>query len=154
MTRNIKILLAEDQVDKYQDIHDVISSRFPNVDILHTVSYSGTTKKIKSENFDIVILDMSMPNFDPKQGQKPSLKALAGKDIMTMMKYRGFNYPTIIVTQFDIFGRHSDAISIDTLTNDLMTDFPDIFSGCVFYNMQSNLWENELISTMESIINE
>ncbi|WP_210438109.1 hypothetical protein, partial [Vibrio crassostreae] len=73
--RHINILVAEDQEDKSNAIVSVLRDKYPDVHFEYSVSYSGTAKKIKSQQFDIIILDMSMPNFDPKPGGKPSLKA-------------------------------------------------------------------------------
>jgi len=148
----ISMLIADDQPDKASDIVGVLESNYTNIDFQYSVSYAGTAKKIKNNRFDIIILDMSMPNFDPKPGEKPALKALAGKDIMTKMQYRNKSIPVIVVTQFDIFGRHSDAVSIDKLSVDLKNDFPDIFSGCVYYNTQSKSWEQELITIVSELI--
>ncbi|MCF7499038.1 response regulator [Pseudoalteromonas sp. L1] len=151
--KNINILIAEDQEDKSNSIVAVLRGKYPDSNFEYSVSYSGTAKKIKNQQFDIIILDMSMPNFDPKPGERPSLKALAGKDIMTKMQYRKVSVPVIVVTQFDIFGRHSDAISIDKLSDDLKKDFPKIFRGCVYYNPQSKSWEQELLKVTSEIIN-
>ena len=153
LMRHINILVAEDQEDKSNAIVSVLRDKYPDAHFEYSVSYSGTAKKIKSKQFDIIILDMSMPNFDPKPGGKPSLKALAGKDIMTKMQYRKVSVPVIVVTQFDIFGRHSDAVSIDKLSVDLKKDFPEIFRGCVYYNTQSKSWEQELLKVTSEIIN-
>ncbi|WP_264403460.1 response regulator [Vibrio owensii] len=149
----ISFLVAEDQVDKAEDIVNVLRKNYECSEFEFSVSYNGTTKKIKKGSYDVIILDMSMPNFDPKPGEKPALKALAGRDVMTKMQYRNMNTPVIVVTQFDIFGRHSDAVSIDKLSYDLKTDFPQIFSGCVIYNTQSKDWENELVNIVDGIIN-
>ncbi|WP_446446751.1 hypothetical protein [Shewanella sp. 1180_01] len=152
--KSIKFLIAEDQADKASDIVEIIQSRYADASFEYSVSYAGTAKKIKKNEFDIVILDMSMPNFDPKLGEKPALKALAGRDIMTKMQYRKTFIPVIVVTQFDIFGRHSDAVSIDKLGVDLKKDFPDIFAGCVYYNTQSKSWEEELIKIINEFVDE
>ncbi|EJG0960541.1 hypothetical protein C4G95_RS15995 [Vibrio parahaemolyticus] len=150
--RHINILVAEDQEEKSDAIIGVLRDQYPDATFENSVSYSGTAKKIKNQEFDIIILDMSMPNFDPKPGGKPSLKALAGKDIMTKMQYRKVSVPVIVVTQFDVFGRHSDAVSIDKLNDDLRKDFPDIFWGCVYYNTQSKSWEQELLKLASEIV--
>ncbi len=145
---SINILIADDQSDKANDIRNVIKDNFNNSTFDYSVSYNSTNIKLKKNDYDMIILDMSMPNFDPKEGKQPALKALAGKDIMVKMKYRNINIPVIIVTQFDIFGRHSDVISIDDLISGLELEFPDIFHGCIFYNTQSKLWEKELVDVI------
>ncbi|MDP5147565.1 hypothetical protein ORI98_14070 [Shewanella sp. ULN5] len=152
--KHINFLIAEDQLDKATDIVDVLKENYKNSDFDYSVSYAGTAKKIKKLDFDIIILDMSMPNFDPKPGEKPALKALAGRDIMAKMQYRKKFVPVIVVTQFDIFGRHSDAVSIDKLSIDLNNDFPNIFSGCVYYNTQSKSWEEDLIKIVDGLTDE
>lgn len=153
MNKTIDILIADDDNDKTNDLVRVIKKELDVGRIDFSISYNSTAKKLKNNNYDLVLLDMSMPTFDPKSiKSKPTLKALAGKDIMVKLKYRGISVPVIVVTQFDIFGRHSDAVGIEHLISDLKNDFPDNFIGCVYYNTQSNLWEKELINMIDGII--
>ncbi len=150
---DIKILIADDQLEKRKDIERVVLNKFPFALFEHSVSYNSTARKLKTESYDIIILDMSMPNFDPKEGSRPTLKALAGKEIMYKMKYRGIKIPVIVVTQFDIFGRHLDALGIDDLVSDLENNFPEFFVACIFYNTQSASWETELVFKISELMN-
>lgn len=156
MNRSLKILIADDTEEKINAIEEVLlNSNFLISNIEYSHSYNSTTKKLKINNFDLLILDMSMPTFDPSPNRKKSSpRALAGKDIMTKMKYRGIDIPVIIITQFDVFGRHSDAVGLDDLVDDLSLMFPNIFMGHIYYNPQSIAWSNELINMVTVIFNE
>lgn len=149
----MNILLADDSEEKIKYISEAIHKHieYTSLDIAH--SYNSTTKLIRSNTYDLMILDMSMPVFDTKDNRvNQAPKPLAGRDIMSKLKYRNINIPVIIVTQFDIFGRLNDAVSLDNLTDDLASSFPNIFKGCVFYDPQGSKWQSELINLVQSVI--
>lgn len=151
----ISILIADDDHDKSCDLAQLMNDNYDSLSIDYSISFNSTSKKLKANCYDLILLDMSMPSFDPKPGRsKASVKALAGKDIMLKMRYRGILAPVIVVTQFDVFGRHSDSVELDKLIYDLRLDFPENFRGCVFYNTQSASWKTELIDIIEGILSE
>ncbi|MGR5126656.1 hypothetical protein [Photobacterium swingsii] len=155
MNSPLDVLIADDDKEKTEELVRVLKSKLEIGVLDFSISYNSTAKKLKNSEYDLVLLDMSMPTFNPKSNKnKPTLKALAGKDIMVKLKYRAIKVPVIVVTQFDIFGRHSDAIGIEHLISDLRNNFPDNFVGCIYYNTQSNLWEKELIDMIDGVCNE
>ncbi|TCI04924.1 response regulator [Corallincola luteus] len=154
MKRILNFLIADDNYEKRQDLSDLVSENFVECNIDFSESFNSTSKMLREQTYDLVLLDMSMPSFDPRDGKSKSpVKALAGKDLMLKMRYRGISFPVIVVTQFDIFGRHSDAVGIDKLVDDLRDDFPDNFIGCVFYNTQSKSWKQELLDMISGVVN-
>ena len=148
----IRILLADDSPEKITYIKEALdkSIKYGNLDI--TKSYKSTMMAIKKQQYDLLILDMSMPTFET-QDDKSVLtpRPLAGKDVLSKLHYRKIKLPVIILTQFDVFGRLVDTIGLSDLTEDLSESFPDNFKGCVFYEPQSSKWVNELISIIKRI---
>lgn len=149
----VDILLADDSQEKIKYVKEILDANieYDTLDISN--SYNSTTKAIKKKIYDLIILDMSMPTFDPVKGRTNATpRPLAGKDIMSKLHYRSINIPVVILTQFDVFGRLSDAVGLEDLTNDLSDSFPDNFKGCVFYDPQSSLWSNELVTVIKGIL--
>jgi len=141
---NHRILIADDNPEKLKAIELFILSRFESFELDFSYSYNSTIKKLKTIQYDLVILDMSMPTFDPKEGVTPQVKPLAGKDVMSRLKYKNNALPVIIITQFEIFGRMSDTIDLQNLQQNLSESFPDNFTGCVFYDPLSSSWSESL----------
>ncbi|MEN3756043.1 response regulator [Aeromonas veronii] len=150
---SIKILLADDSQEKLKYIKETLDAniKYDVLDISN--SYNSTTKAIKKNNYNLVILDMSMPTFDAVDGQiSATPRPLAGKDVMSKLHYRGNKTPIIILTQFDVFGRLNDVVGIEDLKSDLKSSFPDNFKGCVFYDPQGSTWISELLSIVNEVL--
>lgn len=149
---NIKILLADDSPEKTTYIKEALDKNIKYSILDVTISYKSTTTAIKKNHYDVLILDMSMPTFDPVDHKTlPTPRPLAGKDILSKLHYRKINLPVIVLTQFDVFGRVVDVIGLNDLTEDLEKTFPNNFKGCVFYDPQSSKWINELIQILKGI---
>jgi CheY-like chemotaxis protein len=150
-----KILIADDNKEKLSNIEEFLKGEFQDINMDFAFSYNSTTKKLKSGDYELLILDMSMPTFDLNdKGSTGVVRPLAGKDIMGKLQYREVNIPVIIITQFDVFGRHSDTVDLNDLIDDLYSSFPENFKGCVFYDPSSNQWCHDLSSKIKEVIGE
>jgi len=150
-----RILVADDNKEKLQNIDEFLSSEFKGILLDFAHSYNSTAKKLRAESYQMLILDMSMPTFDSiDRANSGAVRPLAGKDILGKLQYRGINIPVIIITQFDVFGRHSDTVDLDDLVKDLSSLYPENFKGCVFYDPSSNQWCNDLSRKIKEIIGE
>jgi len=149
---SFKILLADDSPEKITYVREALDKNIEYEILDVAVSYKSTTKAIKNKTYDVLILDMSMPTFDPVDNNTfPTPRPLAGKDVLSKLHYRKIHLPVIVLTQFDVFGRVVDVISLNELTKDLMDDFPNNFRGCVFYDPRSSKWIGELINLLNGI---
>ena len=100
----------------------------------------------------MVILDMTMPIFSKGIGKNSSqLRALAGRDVMAKMKYYDLDIPVVVITQFDIFGRHGDVMAVSDLSNQLSNEYGDFYRGCVYYDEKNDLWKKKLKGLVEII---
>jgi CheY-like chemotaxis protein len=147
-----KILLADDNLEKLNSIKILLETHFKKCKLEFAHSYNSTIKKIKSNNFDLLLLDMSMPTFDPKEGVSAQIKPLAGRDVLSKLKYKKNPIKVIVITQFDIFGRMSDTIDLQDLEKNLKEHFTDNFIGCIYYDPRSSSWSENLISLIKDIV--
>ncbi|KAB7669749.1 response regulator transcription factor [Plesiomonas shigelloides] len=150
----MKLLIADDNLQKQQSLKKCIESFFPNTEITQTFSFKTTIQElISSKCFDIILLDMTMPNYDSKEpmANDGKMRTLAGQDVVTKMAYRGVKTPTIIVTQFEVFGRNSNLKPISEIAQELIDCYPDIVKGYVLFDMQSELWKAELIKKITEL---
>jgi CheY-like chemotaxis protein len=152
----MKILVADDQDSKQESLTEFIVSNFKDTEIDHSYSFKGTRDKIIKNRYDLVLLDMTMPSFD-SQPDKDNIvdgknRALAGKDIIQTMAYRQIIYNVIIVTQFDVFGRHYQMTSIDEIIEPLVSDYPEIVKGYVLWDYQSDTWKTKLLNMINGLM--
>lgn len=140
----VNILIADDNCEKAEVIASAVASEFLGCTIEHSRSFNSTMKKLKSTVFDIILLDMSMPTFDDVEGNSSAIKPLAGRDVLSKLKYRKSPQKVIVVTQFDVFGRMTDTVSLKDLEENLHEQFPTNFLGCVYYDPRSSSWVEQL----------
>ena len=149
------ILIADDLEDKQFALKRVINEHFKGAEIIQTYALNSTLKKIMQERVDLILLDMTMPTYENEDLQLPTnaLRTLAGKDLISKMAYRGIMVPTIIVTAFEVFGRHDSIENINSILDELQRDYPNIVKGGVLFDVQSDSWKLDLVKKIKSIKN-
>jgi len=148
----INFLLADDNLEKLDTIKNLLKERFQDCDITVAHSYNSTIKKIKDNKYDLLLLDMSMPTFDQKEGTSAPIKPLAGRDVLSKLKYKKNQLKVIVITQFDIFGRMSDTIDLQDLEENLKDTFSSNFTGCIYYDPRSSSWSDNLIELIKEVV--
>lgn len=149
------ILIADDQAEKHRTLKAFLEEHFNSYVIDHSYSFKSTRDKIISQKYDIILLDMTMPSFDSKQNvesiSEVKKRALAGRDIVQTMNYRCIQSSVIIVTQFDVFGRHNQLTSIEEIATDLILTYPNLVKGYVLWDYQGDSWKDTLKKLIEEI---
>lgn len=151
----MKVLIAEDNDLKSNAISDFLLKNFTDSEITITTAIRSTLDTIKKGDFDLLLLDMTMPSFEGDNDiDRGELRAFAGRDIVSKMSYRKLTIPTIVITQFEIFGRHSNMTPIEDIASELSIKFPEIIKGCILFDFQSDIWQKKLLTIIKNIIND
>lgn len=153
----MKILFIEDDDEKRDKIKTYLNIIFNNLTIVDKKSYhSGLRALVKKEKYDVVLMDMSMPNFDvisdESQGGTP--ESFAGRKLLEQMKFRFIDYPVIIITQFESFGEHVEKLSFNELHEELQTNFQPFYKCMVYYHSSESDWKENLINEINKIVKE
>lgn len=137
----MKILIVEDNSDKMDNIRNFLQQRIKAVAFGEAKSYSAGISKIYGNQWDLIVLDMSLPTYDITHSETGGeKKPVAGKEILRRMQNRKINTPAIIVTQFDIFGEKQ--ISLKSLNEEFQEKYNNIWLGTVSYDKST--WQMEL----------
>lgn len=166
----MKILIVEDGKDKRHSIRKAIQE-IGDEEIETAKTYFSARKKILStKKYDLVILDMFLP--DAKDDNK--LNGLAGKDLVFDVMDEGINVPILVVTQYTEYTNNSannkreygsipdalenrtygkpinddkkgsyDCTYYEGLHQYLSSEVP-MYLGIVFYSNYINTWKNSL----------
>lgn len=141
----MKLLIVEDDRNKLGQLRELVTQRFPNINIDTRFSYNNGAKSALSGEYQLILLDMSMPAFDASLSTSAgSPLHFAGREILRQMKRRGVEAKAIVVTQFDTFGEGNNRMSLEELTEELQNDYPESFLGTVYYNPKQEQWKVEL----------
>ncbi|MCP9756853.1 response regulator [Lacihabitans sp. CCS-44] len=148
----MKGLLIEDDPNKAKKVLNFLSENFKDIEMNHKISYQSGLQEIFENEFDFILLDMSLPTYDQNSSSssgKP--RNFGGRDILKEMKRYKKHSKVIVVTQYNEFDGGS--ISINELDSQLKTKFDDIYKGYVIYKSQrTEEWQNELSIFLKSFI--
>jgi DNA-binding NarL/FixJ family response regulator len=141
----IKILIVEDDVNKREQLHKFIALKFEAAGVEDAESLIGGVRKLRSWNPDIVLLDMTLPNYDAEgEAFSGSMQAFGGEEFLSQCNRFNLNPRVIVVTQFETFGDANEAKDRDELDSDLKRMFPTIYCGMVYYHASLSAWMEEL----------
>src|SRR5690349_16359984 len=103
----MRILIIEDDPIKLNALKSFVSDFSDKIYIDAKVSYQSGLYVLLKERYDLVLLDMQLPNYDIKSGEdgyKP--RPVAGRDILRELKRKGIQTKVLIVTQYEGFGEN------------------------------------------------
>lgn len=148
----MKLLLIEDDIKKIDDISAFIKGYSNDCSFIVKRSYQSGLREILKSDFDLILLDMSMPTYE-KSDNEPGgeFEKFAGMKILKEMSRRGKNLKTVLITMFDDFGEGEKSITLKDMNNVLLRDFEGIYLGAVYYNSSENIWKDELASYLNSL---
>jgi DNA-binding NarL/FixJ family response regulator len=141
-----QILFIEDDQYKLEKIKSFMEKEFPDIKITIRTSFHGGFEEIVANhhNYNLVLLDMSMQNYDISQFEAGGDPApLAGKSILTQMYLREITTNVVVVTMYEHF---QDGTKIKDLNTSLIEEFPDNYKGYVFFSHMDNKWMSDLKS--------
>ncbi|MCO6446226.1 MAG: hypothetical protein J5I67_01165 [Ignavibacterium album] len=142
----MKILLIEDTDHKRDLIVSFIEEEFSNVKLVLRRSYnSGLREIIKNQDYALILLDMSLPNYDIEPGESGGdFESMAGKFLLQEMYRRDIGINVAIITMYK---NYTD----DGFNADLRGTFEN-YLGVVFFNFNDHdSWRSELKAIIKSI---
>lgn len=141
----MKILLVEDDENKRNQLRMFIEAEFRLATISVARSLQGAKKALLREIPDIVVLDMTLPNFDVGPDEPGgTTRIFGGRDLFRHMDRMKVVVPVIVVTQFETFNKRYTTISLEDLANQLHRENPTNYKGVVYYHAAIHDWKDEL----------
>lgn len=142
----MKILFIEDNPQKLKQVQEFINLSYPDFEIVVRKSYnSGLRELIKDNSYSLILLDMSLPNYDIEPGESGGdFEKYAGKFLLNEMYRRDINIKVLILTMYLNY--------VDKeFTTELKNSFPN-YLGVVYYNIKEpDGWKNELKFKIDKI---
>lgn len=149
----MKVLIAEDDPNKLAVLRQFLVDAWPGIIITVAASFHAAKREILNPEFDLIVLDMQLPQFDKSQFEEGGRRqSLAGLELLRQMKRRAIKTPAVVVTQFREFGEETDPLSFDDLTQQLSRLELSNYYGIVYYNAKIANWRLELESKIAAAI--
>lgn len=148
----MKVLLVEDDENKRSQIEGFLNSSFPGIELEQAKSLQAGVRKIRSCNFDLVLLDMTLPNYDPSPDEPSggSTHSFGGREFLKQSSRFGITTPVIVVTQFETFGKPPATTNLEELNGALHRDFGATYRGAVYYHPAIVGWRQELLALIST----
>ena len=146
-----RILIIEDNEPKLQDIKKFCENNIVQCILTDKQSYNSAQKEViyHGNEYDIILLDVSMNTYDIKKDDNGEQEPLAGANILRFMKLRRIRTPVIIVTMYESF---VDGVRINALDERFKSQYIDIYKGFVYYNLKNEDWKEELKEKLNKIL--
>jgi CheY-like chemotaxis protein len=141
-----KILFIEDNKTKSEAIKKFISENFDeNFEIIIKESLTSGLRELFLNEYDILLVDMSLPTRDDfSTSFTNNHEQLGGHRIMSEMKRKKLEIPTILITMFAEFGINESFMNIKELNLILNRDFSEFYKGYVYYSSKEENWKDNL----------
>ena len=124
------ILYVEDEEVKAKEVLASLDER-NNVDFRK--SLSGGLCAIQEKQYDLVLLDMSLPlyDYDSEDEDENDFETFAGIDILEELIRKSRNDKVVIITAFDILGEGENEITMLQLNENLQEEYNEIYLGLI-----------------------
>ncbi|MCC7697625.1 response regulator [Janthinobacterium sp. EB271-G4-7A] len=136
-----KILLVEDDEFKRKKIQDFLLNESWCGELSTAVSVSGAIRELDDNIFDILLLDMAIPNHDDGADGAQGLGGLA---VFRYLQIISKKTNVIVVTQFEALNEGSTVVDIGTLQNLLVNEFNSQFLGLIQYLTDTDTWKERV----------
>lgn len=142
----MSILFIEDDENKRDRILSFLEKTFPELVIDEARSLQGGVKRLKQASYELIILDMTLPNFDvgPDEPVGGVTHSFGGREFLKQVLRLGVTTPVVVVTQFESFGRSGHEIGLSELDDQLGKQFGDVYLGAVYYHPSIDDWKDRL----------
>ena len=150
----MKVLLVEDDEDKREQLKILLHAYF-QLQLSEAKSFQAALREIKSDVFDLVLLDMTIPTFDISSTESGGRsQAFGGELLLYEISRRKLSSKVIVVTQFDLFGKGDEEVRLPDLNKRLEEKFAGNYLGAIQYSMRYDAWKETLLQKMkEQILN-
>ena len=141
----MRILLIEDDPKKIKALKAYVDTEFPEAKLECKMSDQSGLKEILTNGFELVLLDMQLPNYDIRSGEDGyKHRTMAGRDILREIKRKKINCKVIIITQYDTFNENGKASTLQEWREAFTNNFPLNYLEIVFYKPGLSAWKNRL----------
>lgn len=143
-----KLLIVDDDNYKTVNIEKLIASYNNSIEVSIERALNPGLLRIRKDRFDLIILDMSLPLFD--KAESSNFNPFGGIKFLREMRRKQIDTPTIIVTQYEIFGEGESQKTSDMIDKQCKEDFNNYF-GLVIYSSIDNKWKERLLKMIGDV---
>lgn len=144
----MKILFIEDDKYKRESVIVFIKSLQPNTEIDTAASYESGVQMGVDNQYDLILLDMTIPNFDTSEGRTggQSFKN-GGEMIVRELLDEDIDFRCVVLTQYETFNNET----IDQISERISLRCGDKYLGYIKYNKLDEEWKDNLKQLLRDV---
>lgn len=148
----MRVVLVEDSPIKAQAVLDLLERTPAVTNIAIERSYQGALRRIQAAPPDLIILDMTLPNFDVQPGVRTGKpRPLGGYDILRKLQRKAVSTAVVILTQYESFDSGEETLTLEDLNRKCQAEFPAIYQNTIYFSPSNTRWSDELTATLNSL---
>ena len=149
----MKILFIEDEIVKQNDILKYLNEELSQnaVEVVH--SLMGGMLALRKCEFEMVLLDMSLPLYD-LNGEDEGInefEAFGGIEILDEIERKELSVKVLVITAFDVIEDDTKKINLEQLDDQMKENYSNYYLGCIHYDESSLEWKTELENYLKNI---
>ena len=151
---HIRILFVEDNTHKREKIVAYLREISPGVHIVEAHSFASGCQRLLEQEYDLVLLDISLPTYDKGAGESGGrFRTFGGREIARKIVRSGKRTMILFITQYESFSdkQRWGALALEQLGAELSEDCNEMYRGLIFYDSSKASWKDELRSAIESV---
>lgn len=140
-----KLLLIEDDENKRTQVLALLSAAFPDLEVKTAASLMAGVRQTRADRPDLVLLDMTLPNYDLRDGETGGgMHAFGGVEYLKQIRRLKIPTKVIVITQFETFGQPPDVKDLPELDAEMRDSFSPFYRGAVYYHASIDEWSRAL----------
>lgn len=145
MSTPLKVLIVEDSEHKRERIVNFLRERIVDLKLSVAHSFNSACKRIDDFEFDLAIMDMSIPTYDKSTTESGGrFRVFGGHELARKIVRKSIGCRIVFITQFDSFSTKSDAHTLESLDKLLEKDCGKSYAGLIHYDSSKSSWKDEL----------
>lgn len=141
----MRLLIVEDEAPKLRNVRELAEELGLFSSVEEARSVGGALQLLRVKQFDLILLDMSLPTFDIGNGESGGRpQGFGGQEVLRYMGRYRLATPVVVVTAFEAFAEQGKAIDLKALERSLSADHPANFRGVILYNTMFSTWRDGL----------
>jgi len=148
----MKVLIVEDDENKRLQLEEFVIESVPEVEVSIEQSLQGGIRKARQEMPDVILLDMTIPNYSPGPDESGGqMHIFGGTQFLRQLTRYKIKIPVIVVTQFETFGDPPETKRLNDLDVELKTQYGQIYRGAVYYHAAVHGWKQDLLRLLNDL---
>jgi CheY-like chemotaxis protein len=149
----MRVLVVEDDENKRNQLRQFLRDSFPQFEVEVERSLQASLRRVRRQQPDLVLLDMTLPNYDPGPDEPGGQTHIfGGREFLRQLDRFDIILPVIVVTQFETFGKAPNTKLLGDLDRELRAEHGACYRGVVYYHSAILGWKEHLKQRISEVI--